>query len=235
MGFLLEEKTGEGELSFFDAGEGGLLIRWQELIHPELNRKILSLFSLLEQENLQGVLEMIPAYCSLFVEYDPLHLSKERLLEVISLLYDRIKEEDMPPAEVYLLPTCYGGEYGPDLNWVAQYTGLSPQEVIDIHSSGDYLIYMLGFSPGFPYLGGMDSRIAVPRLKSPRSRIPAGSVAIAWGQTGIYPSPTPGGWRIIGRTPRRLFQPQNENPVLLKPGNYLRFLPIRPDEYKKCE
>lgn len=222
---------GHQSLCIFDAGEGGILIQWPEEIHPAVNGEVQGLFALIQKEKLPGVLEMIPAYCSLLVEYDPFCLSRERLLETILSLYGELEEKDFPTPRIYGVPTCYGGVCGPDLEWVASYAGLTPLEVVTIYSSLDYMIYMLGFSPGFPYLGGMDRRIAVPRLKEPRARIPAGSVGIAGEQTGIYPSPTPGGWRIIGQTPLQLFQVEKEDPVFLKPGNYLRFLPIQEEEF----
>jgi len=129
------------------------------------------------------------------------------------------------------IPTLYGGEYGPDIGAVAQHNGISEAEVISIHSGADYLVYMMGFLPGFPYLGGMSERIATPRLQTPRPSIPAGSVAIAERQTGIYPVESPGGWRIIGRTPVRLFDPGREPPVGIEPGDYLRFVPVDESGY----
>ena len=131
------------------------------------------------------------------------------------------------------LPVLYGGFCGPDLSFVAQHAGMTEQQIIDIHSAADYLIYMLGFTPGFPYLGGMDARIAVPRLSSPRVKIPAGSVGIAGEQTGVYPIASPGGWQIIGRTPLKLFDPGREQPFLLSAGQTVRFVPIDEAEYRR--
>lgn len=221
------------ELSFFDSGEMGLLVRFKEAIHPSINREVMGLFLLLERESFKGIIEITPAYNSLLIEYDPLLITYEDLVSSIKSLYHSMEKTDIPIPSLYMIPTCYGGEFGPDLSWLANYCGLTPKEVIALHSGTDYLIYMLGFSPGFPYLGGMDERLAVPRLREPRSKIPAGSVAIASQQTGIYPSPTPGGWRIIGRTPLRLFTREKRDPVLLKAGNYLRFLPIEVREYEE--
>lgn len=224
---------GRSDLRFFDTGESGLLIQWQERIHPSIYREVRGVYLVLERERWPGILELIPAYNSLLVEYDPLLLNREELVEEILSLYNKLEEISVPTPLLYLLPTCYGGEFGPDLSWLANYTGFTPNEVISMHAGRDYLIYMLGFSPGFSYLGGMDPRLAVPRRREPRARIPAGSVAIASQQTGIYPSPTPGGWRIIGQTPLRLFNLEREDPFLLKAGNLLRFLPIQEEEYRE--
>lgn len=134
------------------------------------------------------------------------------------------------------IPLCYGGEYGPDLSGLAFYHGLSEAEVIDLHTSRDYPVYMIGFAPGFPYLGGLDERLATPRRSVPRIQIPAGSVAIGGAQTGIYPLMTPGGWHVIGRTPLALFRPDADPPSLLQAGDIVRFVPIAPDEYETaCE
>lgn len=130
------------------------------------------------------------------------------------------------------IPVCYGGDFGPDLGFVAAHCGLSEEEIIAIHSSGDYLVYMIGFAPGFPYLGGMPERIAAPRHRTPRTVIPRGSVGIAGGQTGVYPIATPGGWQLIGRTPLELFRPESEYPSLLRAGDKVRFKPITREQYR---
>jgi KipI family sensor histidine kinase inhibitor len=131
------------------------------------------------------------------------------------------------------IPTLYGGDSGPDLDYVASHNGLTPEEVVQIHASGTYRIYMLGFTPGFPYLGGMDERIATPRLETPRTKISGGSVGIAGAQTGIYPIDSPGGWQIIGRTPLALYDPQREEPILLQAGESIRFVPIDQETYDR--
>jgi KipI family sensor histidine kinase inhibitor len=133
------------------------------------------------------------------------------------------------------VPTVYGGEFGPDLAFVASHSRLSEAEVVQIHSGTDYLVYMMGFSPGFPYLGGMSPRIATPRLKTPRTAIPAGSVGIAQEQTGVYPVESPGGWQLIGRTPARLFDAGRQPPVLVEAGDSIRFVPIVPRQFTEIE
>lgn len=142
---------------------------------------------------------------------------------------------ELPPAQVMELPVYYGGDVGPDLSFVAKYNDLKEEEVIRIHTENSYLIYMMGFSPGFPYLGGMSEKIATPRLKEPRFKTPAGSVGIAGSQTGVYSMETPGGWQIIGRTPVKLYDPSRETPILLKAGNYIRFVPITKEEFHEIE
>lgn len=141
----------------------------------------------------------------------------------------------LPPAMVVHIPVCYGGEYGLDLETVAKHNGISVDEVINIHADTDYLIYMMGFTPGFPYLGGMSEKIATPRLEVPRRKIPVGSVGIAGAQTGVYSMETPGGWQLIGRTPVRLFDSSKQNPILLQAGNYVRFVRITEAEYQMIE
>lgn len=131
------------------------------------------------------------------------------------------------------IPVLYGGEYGPDIENIATHNNLSIEEVIKIHTSGEYLVYMLGFTPGFPYLGGMDKRIATPRLKTPRTKIPGGSVGIAGEQTGVYPIESPGGWQLLGRTPLNFFDPNNEKPFLINAGEYIKFVQISEEEYHK--
>ncbi|MEZ4999481.1 MAG: 5-oxoprolinase subunit PxpB [Bacteroidales bacterium] len=179
-----------------------------------------------------GLIETVPSYSGLMVYYNPFEVSFEQLSSTIESF---ISGDQHPVTgnhrKVTIIPAFYGKEYGPDLETIASAKGLTGQEVIDIHSSVDYRIYMLGFTPGFPYLGGMDERIAYPRRSEPRLKIGAGSVGIAGSQTGIYPVESPGGWQIIGRTPVRLFDPSGDKYFLLEPGDYLRFRPVSFEEY----
>jgi KipI family sensor histidine kinase inhibitor len=179
-----------------------------------------------------GFTELVPAYNSLLVVFDPLVSDTAAISAAVQALAAALPPAAADaPKDTVELPVAYGGEYGPDLDSVASNAGLSTEEVIAIHSSRPYLVYMLGFTPGFPYLGGMDQRIAAPRLKTPRTKVPAGSVGIADTQTGVYPLESPGGWNLIGRTPLALFDPDRQDPALLAPGKYVRFVPISHDEF----
>jgi KipI family sensor histidine kinase inhibitor len=158
--------------------------------------------------------------------YDPASISFRRLTGKLRRLVGGKGQAAKVSKRVWEIPVCYGGAYGEDLEFVASNAGLSPEEVIAIHSGVDYRLYMLGFLPGFPYLGGLDKRIHTPRLKTPRTKILPGSVGIGGEQTGIYPMPSPGGWQLIGMTPVKLYDPQREQPILYEAGDFLRFVPI---------
>jgi inhibitor of KinA len=179
------------------------------------------------------VIEVVPTYRSLMVYFDPLHISRDVISDNIRLYLDTAAESrsEGDTATVVSIPVCYGDEFGPDLDFVAGHNKLSIQKVIEIHTSKPYQVYMLGFTPGFPYLGGMSERIAAPRLAQPRVAIPAGSVGIAGSQTGIYPIESPGGWQLIGRTPLKVFNPGSPNPFLFAAGNYLQFKAIDADTF----
>jgi len=180
-----------------------------------------------------GMFEFVPAFTTVSIYYDPLRTSGAELTSLITdLVTVRDAAIDSQP-RVVEIPVCYGGEFGSDLEFVAKHAKLTPQEVIEIHAGADYLVHLIGFAPGFPYLGGMSARIAAPRRSSPRLKIPAGSVGIAGDQTGIYPLETPGGWQLIGRTPLALFRPQQEPPTLLQAGDIVRFRPITPQKFRE--
>lgn len=216
-------------------GDTGIRVQLGSTISPETNQLIRSFSLLLEQDKHPGLIEWIPTYTSITVFYDPYVISYDELTAYLHSIAASLHQADLPEAEIIHIPTCYGGELGPDLDNVARHNGLTPEEVIKIHSQPMYLIYMMGFTPGFPYLGGMSKRIATPRLEVPRSKVPAGSVGIAGEQTGIYAMETPGGWQIIGRTPLKLYDPLREPSILLKAGNYVKFVPIPYDRYKQIE
>jgi KipI family sensor histidine kinase inhibitor len=216
------------------AGDRALFLNFDNRISPDINRKVHLLTSFIEKEKGEGILELVPTYRSLCIYYDPVKLSLKDLKTRLSQIEHELERtKKTPPARVLEIPVVYGGEYGPDLGFVASSSGLSEEEVIQIHSGSDYLIYMCGFSPGFSYLGGLDERIATPRLKTPRMKVPAGSVGIAEAQTGIYPLESAGGWRLIGRTPLKLFHPYKDPPIPFVPGDYFRFMPVSEEEYQK--
>ena len=225
----------EKEIKNLIAGDRAVFIEFANKISPEVNRKVHVMASAIERRKIEGIIEVVPTYRSLCIYYDPLIIGLEELLEKVDKRGNTLGEIKVPSPKVFEIPVVYGGEYGPDLDFVAKHNNLSPQEVIKIHSGKNYLVYMFGFSPGFPYLGGMDERIATPRLKTPRVKVPAGSVAVAGGQTGIYSVETSGGWRIIGRTPVKLFNPDKDPPVPFLPGDYLKFVPISEEEYLRLK
>ena len=217
---------------FFPAGDMAIVVELGDAISPQINRKVRSLTDALEQGGIPGVFDFLPTYRSVLVYYDPLQISSSDVQEGIEHLLEITEEEDTGERHIVHLPTLYGGKMGADIEFVAQHTGINEQELIRIHSGTDYLVYMMGFSPGFAYLGGLDERLATPRLQSPRTEIPAGAVGIAETQTGVYPMASPGGWQLIGRTPLKLFDPTRERPVLLSAGDYVRFVPLASrDEY----
>lgn len=216
-------------------GDSGLLVVYGNTIDPRINRKVQAAKYRLTQAPLSGVVEIVPAYCSILIIFDPLALDAEEIKKVLTDLDSPSTRTDVPASDLVEVPVCYGGQYGPDLTRVADHNGLVEEEVIRLHSQARYPVYMLGFTPGFPYLGGLPEKLHTPRLDSPRIKVPAGSVGIANNQTGIYPIESPGGWQLIGRTPLKLFDPGRSTPFLLKAGDLLKFKPICADEYKRIE
>jgi inhibitor of KinA len=219
------------EPRFLAAGDSAVVVEFGDAIDPAINRRVRDLLLAIEAAGLDGVTDLVPTYRSLLVSYDPLRVGIEVLRRQLSDLAAGRSPAAAPPPRVVEIPTAYGGELGPDLPFVAEHNHLSIEEVVAIHAGTDYLVYMMGFSPGFTYLGGMSERIAAPRLRTPRTAIPAGSVGIAQQQTGIYPVESPGGWQLIGRTPVSLFDPARHPPVLVEAGDYIRFVPIGLEEY----
>lgn len=216
------------DVNILKAGDGGLVVDFGDLIDPAVNARVHRLARAIAQALPDAAREIVPTYRSLMVLFNPLQTSRQNLEARIRELLQGmgVTAGQAEQAKVVEIPVCYGGEYGPDLAHVAEHNGLGMEEVIDIHTAKPYLVYMLGFTPGFPYLGGMSERIATPRLAQPRVAIPAGSVGIAGSQTGIYPIESPGGWQLIGRTPLRVFNPQAANPFLFAAGDHLRFVSI---------
>ncbi len=218
---------------FAPRGDNGVEITFGKEIKEEINQEIRKYLFTLEKENIPGIIEVIPSYCQLNVIYDGEKYFYEEILDQLYKVKESFSEIEIPEARVIRIPVLYGGVYGPDLENVAKHNNLSSQEVIEIHTSEKYLIYMLGFTPGFPYLGGMNEKIATPRLKEPREKIWAGSVGIAGNQTGIYPIESPGGWQIIGRTPLKLFDINRDPEILLRAGDYISFYSISNEEFNE--
>ena len=216
-------------------GDRGLLVEYGNGISPQINRKVRSMNEAVSRRPPEGILEAVPNYRSILIRYDPLVTNPERLKDELNALQSHLKEIEIPPPRVTEIPVCYGGEYGPDIEFVASRNGISVEEVIKLHSEPKYLIYMIGFSPGFPFLGGLNENLHTPRLKTPRTMVPAGTVGIANNQTGIYPVASPGGWQLIGRTPLKLFDPDKPNPFLLEAGNMLRFKPVSHDRFEDLQ
>jgi len=229
----MEVRVLERAVRLAPSGDLALVASFGNEISEVLNIEVRSLMLALEKSNVEGIVEMTPTYCSLMIHYDPLRIGYQALCEKVLETLDVLDEIELPQPRVIEIPTLYGGEVGPDLEYVAKHNGLTAEQVVEIHVSGTYRIYMLGFTPGFPYLGGMDKRIATPRLQTPRTKIIGGSVGIAGAQTGIYPIDSPGGWQIIGRTPVALYDPLLEVPILLKTGEYIRFVQIDQDTFDR--
>ena len=223
------------EPRFLPAGDRSLVVELGNEISPDVNRRIRDLVLAIERRRVAGVVDLVPTYRSLLVYCDPRRVSLAELQREIASFERHLGETPLPPPKVVEIPTCYGGWLGPDLEFVASHCKLTPDEVVRIHAGTDYLVYMMGFTPGFTYLGGMPERIATPRLKTPRTLIPAGSVGIAQQQTGIYPVDSPGGWQLIGRTPLRLFDPHRDPPVVVEAGDYIRFTAVDRDTYDNIE
>lgn len=216
-------------------GDQALLVVFEQKIAEHVNAQVMALDKRIRQERPKGVLETVPAFASILVYYDPMETETLQLMGVLEGMLRADEVHASFQGKLIEIPVCYGGRYGEDLDFVAEHAGLSVREVIEIHSKRDYLIYMLGFLPGFPYLGGMDERIFTPRLSVPRTKIPAGSVGIGGEQTGVYPVESPGGWQLIGRTPLRLFQPDNGGKLLYEAGDRIRFVPITEEEFLRME
>lgn len=214
-------------------GDSGLLVEFGDSIDLETNRKITALAEAITKAAMHEVEELVPTYRSLLIRYDPMETSYETLVFHVKDLERTLRDTGSETkGRRLMVPVVYGGEHGPDLSYVARNHKLSEDQVVQIHSATEYRVYMIGFVAGFPYLGEVADEIATPRLETPRLKVPAGSVGIAEKQTGIYPCEAPGGWRIIGRTPLRLFNPFEEPPTPLKAGDTVKFKPISEKEFK---
>lgn len=215
------------------AGDSSILVEFGNEISPEINARIAATVNIIRDQHILGIVDMIPTYCSLLINYDVRVIRYEELKKRIKAILRADIKGSSGKKRIYEIPVCYGGEYGPDMEFICKNAGLSEEEVIAIHSSKDYLIYMLGFLPGFTYLGGLDERIHTPRLSNPRLKIPAGAVGIGGSQTGIYPMESPGGWQLMGSTPVKTYDPDRAVPILVEAGEYIRFVPVDEAEYKR--
>ncbi|KAJ51837.1 KipI family sensor histidine kinase inhibitor [Clostridium tetanomorphum] len=221
------------EPKYLIAGDKAITVEFGDEIKEEINKLVRNMSFAINKEKIKGITEIIPTYRSVSIQYNPLEIGINELIEKLKEIYENIDSIKLPLAKIIEIPTVYGGEYGPDIEFVARHNNMSIEQVIKFHTSVDYLIYMLGFTPGFTYLGGLPKEIETPRLKTPRTKIPAGSTGIAGKQTGIYPIESPGGWQLIGRTPLKFYNPKRNPPIIFNAGDYLRFIPINEREYKQ--
>ncbi|MCP1424381.1 inhibitor of KinA [Paenibacillus xylanexedens] len=212
-------------------GEAAVIIQCGDQLSDAVQRRVMSVCALLEKSTLPAMIEWVPSYTSVTLFYNPFISSYPQLCKILLQQLNQMKESVQLKPRTVTIPVCYGGEWGPDLDYVASEHGLTPEDVIAIHTSGEYLVHMIGFAPGFPYLGGLSEQIATPRRATPRLRVEAGTVGIGGKQTGIYPVDTPGGWQCIGRTPLRLFRPEENVPSLLAAGDRVRFKQITMQDY----
>lgn len=220
---------------YLPLGDSAFLIKLGNEISVEINKKIRALSIKISQSKIKGIVELIPAYNELLICYDPHLINFDILLERLKLIENSLSSITLPPPQLIHIPVCYEPEFALDIEIVASTNILSVDEVVRIHSSSHYLVYMLGFTPGFCYLGGMDFRLTTPRKDTPRIKIEAGSVGIAGNQTGIYPIDSPGGWQIIGKTPIKPFDPNRQPEFLIEPGDYIKFDPISLKEFNDIQ
>ena len=217
------------------SSDQSLLVYFGHEITLQANENVRKLLRLLELEPVAGIRNLHPAYCSLLVKFDALKLQHDELEAILKEYLDRLKEVSLPEPRQLEIPVCYGGEYGPDLNDVAAMHGITPGQAIELHTSTTYLVYFLGFVPGFAYLGQLPKALVTPRLATPRKRVPEGSVGIAGNQTGVYPFETPGGWRLLGRTPLAMFRTDRDGLSLLSIGDRVRFIAVSRERFAALE
>lgn len=205
-------------------GDSSILVQFGEEMDLAINQRVHALANLIEVSPMQGIIETVPAYAALLVQYDPLIISFTQVRDFLRGKMSQAEEDTFRKPRQVQVPVRYGGGYGVDLESVARHLQLQVEDVIRIHSGKIYTVYMMGFTPGFPYMGKLDDALVMPRLETPRTRVPAGTVAIAGAQTGIYPIASPGGWQLIGWTPLKLFDPNSDQPFLFSPGDEVKFV-----------
>lgn len=221
-------------LRFLPSGDSALTVEFGEEIDRRISERVLELDRAIARADLPGVVETVPTFRSLLVHFDPLRTDGDALQDAVETL-SHGEAQRAEPSRLWRIPVCYEGEYAPDLENVAKATGLTPAQVVERHAGETYHVYMLGFLPGYPYMGDVPSELRLSRMENPRTHVPPGSVAIATAMTAIYPVKSPGGWHLIGNTPIRLFDPRRADPALLSPGDTARFEPVSPREHKRLQ
>ncbi|QIM48099.1 5-oxoprolinase subunit PxpB [Pusillimonas sp. DMV24BSW_D] len=219
-------------VQFLSAGDTAMVVQFGEVIDRVLSDQVLALSRRIRALNVPGVVDLVPTFRSLLINYDPTQVRGAQLQETLKGL---LESEDTEPQAVrqWSVPVCYDGEYAPDLQEVAQTAGLTTDQVVQLHADTQFHVYMIGFVPGYPYMGDLPKQLVLPRRSNPRTRVPPGSVAIASTMTAVYPIESPGGWHLIGATPIRLFDTRHEAPALFKPGDKVRFKPVDSNEYQR--
>ncbi len=212
-------------------GDRALTVEFGNEIDEHINARLMGLIRYLSDERIKGIEEFVPSFRAVLIHYNPAILSYAVMEKILKKALEIPFQESRHNKRIVKVPVCYDKQFGPDIDDVAKHAGISVEEVIKIHTATPYLVYMLGFQPGFPYLGGLDERIHTPRLETPRIRLEAGSVGIGGGQTGLYPMESPGGWRIIGVTPVRCYNPEREKPIPYMAGDYIKFESISKEEF----
>lgn len=222
------------QTTFLPYGDRALLIQWEQSIDPFINAEVVQLSELITNARVNGIEYCTPAYCSLTVGFRPEQISFATVCEKIKILQQQLinNPEKKIARPIKTIPVCYEVQYAPDLEWLSQHSGLEQEQIIQLHTDTSFRVYMLGFMPGFPYMGTLPDILKSPRKETPRLKVPAGSVALAGLQTGIYPITSPGGWQIIGQTPLQIFKPERDTPFFLQAGDEVRFRSIGIEEFK---
>jgi inhibitor of KinA len=221
------------ESRIIPAGENAWLIELPERMDAEVNERAIGIAAAVERALLPDVTDVVVGYRSVMVYLDPLSDSRLSMRSRLDAIVAKPSPSNAVVGHKVEVPVCYGGKYGPDLAELAEFANCSAEQVIEMHANAEYRVFVVGFMPGFAYMAPVDPRISAPRRTSPRLKVPAGSVAVAAGQTGVYPAETPGGWHLIGRTPLKPYDPTRANPFLFHPGDRVRFRRIDEGEYRR--